>query len=282
MSDADNAATSVTPALWVTYRPLLVGAVLFFVTAGLYVSNFQGPLSADNGTWGQFGDYMGGVVNPLLGLITIWLLVGTLAQQQRAVVAAHESIRVQQEALKVQREELTETRKELAISAEALENQVRQFDRKSEKDDLFSRADKVLIEAFELLKAGNVATVISYLRAGATHPDSYNTSVTKSLTTLREMPHDAALQELDESSRRFYIDLSRLLRELNGYLQRIDELSDGSQVSTNYFRRRVIPWASALRTAHVLEDEIELQLRTLEPQSPRVAGNSARARNPRA
>jgi len=38
-------------------------------------------LAADPATWGQFGDYVGGILNPLFGLITAFGLLGTLAFQ---------------------------------------------------------------------------------------------------------------------------------------------------------------------------------------------------------
>lgn len=40
-------------------------------------------LSDDHGEWGQFGDFIGGIVNPSVGLVTIFLLVWTLRSQQR-------------------------------------------------------------------------------------------------------------------------------------------------------------------------------------------------------
>ncbi len=40
-------------------------------------------LSADPAEWGQFGDFIGGIVNPSVGLVTIILLVLTLLSQQK-------------------------------------------------------------------------------------------------------------------------------------------------------------------------------------------------------
>lgn len=42
------------------------------VAAAFYVKKFSGfPLSCDPAHWGQFGDYLGGVLNPLIGLSTL-------------------------------------------------------------------------------------------------------------------------------------------------------------------------------------------------------------------
>lgn len=51
-----------------------------------YYLNFglDGKLSGKTDVWGQFGDYVGGVVNPILSFITIYLLIQSLALQREA------------------------------------------------------------------------------------------------------------------------------------------------------------------------------------------------------
>src|SRR5690606_30182301 len=61
------------------------------------------------GAWGTFGDYVGGILNPLFGILTLIGLVFTVA--------------LQKEILDVQKQELAETRQELAKSAQALDIQ---------------------------------------------------------------------------------------------------------------------------------------------------------------
>lgn len=39
------------------------------------------PLSKENGDWGTFGDFFGGVMNPILGFINLFLLSTTLSLQ---------------------------------------------------------------------------------------------------------------------------------------------------------------------------------------------------------
>lgn len=53
---------------------------------GFYYYNFgvNGVLSSSGEVWGQFGDYVGGVVNPFLSFITIYLLVQSLSLQREA------------------------------------------------------------------------------------------------------------------------------------------------------------------------------------------------------
>lgn len=48
-----------------------------------YIYNFFGrPISSETADWGTFGDFLGGIVNPVAGLVTIVLLILTLRSQQ--------------------------------------------------------------------------------------------------------------------------------------------------------------------------------------------------------
>lgn len=57
------------------YNALYVSILLLLAVWGLYFGNFHGALSDVQGDWGTFGDFTGGVVNPLLNFITIYLLI---------------------------------------------------------------------------------------------------------------------------------------------------------------------------------------------------------------
>ncbi len=64
---------------------LVAGAVVAFgLLVLLYFWQFgsQG-LSPDQGHWGQFGDYLGGTLNPLLGFTSVVLLALTLSEQRK-------------------------------------------------------------------------------------------------------------------------------------------------------------------------------------------------------
>lgn len=59
--------------------------------------------------WGQFGDFFGGILNPIIGFAGILLLAFTLKQNQIA--------------LNITAQELQDSRKQLAMSADALQKQ---------------------------------------------------------------------------------------------------------------------------------------------------------------
>jgi hypothetical protein len=57
------------------YRPLIVSIVFLAAVWGVYFWQFNNGLSNSQGDWGTFGDFTGGVVNPLLNFITIYILI---------------------------------------------------------------------------------------------------------------------------------------------------------------------------------------------------------------
>jgi len=58
---------------------------IYSVSLGLYILHFGGyGFSGDTGVWGEFGDFMGGAVNPILGMITIWFLAVTLRHSEQS------------------------------------------------------------------------------------------------------------------------------------------------------------------------------------------------------
>lgn len=48
-----------------------------------YFKNFHGDF-ADQDTWGQFGDFLGGVLNPAIGLATVYLILVSIRMQKKS------------------------------------------------------------------------------------------------------------------------------------------------------------------------------------------------------
>ncbi|NDZ12061.1 putative phage abortive infection protein [Variovorax sp. WS11] len=64
----------------------LVVALLVLVA---YLWRFGGmPISDQTGSWGEFGDYFGGVMNPIIGLATVFLVFITFTLQRRELRAS--------------------------------------------------------------------------------------------------------------------------------------------------------------------------------------------------
>src|SRR4051812_44080053 len=61
------------------------GIALVILSGSLLAAYFSrfGTLPDKSEAWGQFGDFMGGVVNPFVGIFTILLLIRTLRLQRQ-------------------------------------------------------------------------------------------------------------------------------------------------------------------------------------------------------
>tara|TARA_R110002072_G_scaffold31735_15_gene97655 strand:+ start:3759 stop:4592 length:834 start_codon:yes stop_codon:yes gene_type:complete len=87
-----------------SWFPWIIGAsvVAMFLVVGAYVVNFEGSISQSTETWGQFGDYIGGALNPIFGFLALLGLLLTISLQSR---------------------ELSNSTRELKNSADALNQQ---------------------------------------------------------------------------------------------------------------------------------------------------------------
>lgn len=66
-------------------KSLLVILVVAVIAIGLvcfsYVANFSGGISPKHSVWGEFGDFIGGTLNPIFGFLTIVALLLTIKLQ---------------------------------------------------------------------------------------------------------------------------------------------------------------------------------------------------------
>ncbi len=60
------------------YKFLFISGILLVSVISAYFFQFSFEGIGSQGIWGQFGDFMGGVLNPLLSFIVIWILVEDL------------------------------------------------------------------------------------------------------------------------------------------------------------------------------------------------------------
>lgn len=93
---------------------IILLAIVAVSLLGLYFMNFNGGWG-NQGDFGTFGDFLGGVLNPILGFATVWLLIWSL---------------------KMQREELALTRCELEGTKEAMQAQVTHLQNEAKLNEL--------------------------------------------------------------------------------------------------------------------------------------------------
>lgn len=109
MSDVSSEVDNPLNDSFIQRWSVMLAVACFIVAAGAYALKFSEWLNFSDSTetWGQLGDYLGGVINPIVGLITIWLITTSLRQNQIA--------------LRQTREELAETRRAIDQAAELQE-----------------------------------------------------------------------------------------------------------------------------------------------------------------
>ena len=85
----------------IRFVPVVAGIALV-VSVAVYIFHFWGGLADSHSRWGEFGDYLGGILNPIFALLALLALLFTIVLQSR---------------------ELRNSTRELATSALALKEQ---------------------------------------------------------------------------------------------------------------------------------------------------------------
>jgi len=57
----------------------IIGVLFFLFTILSYVNYFNGGIEPDTATWGEFGDFIGGTVNPIFGFLTFIGVLWTIS-----------------------------------------------------------------------------------------------------------------------------------------------------------------------------------------------------------
>lgn len=102
-----------------------VGLVALFLVWVLYAAFFwRTKFSGDPASWGQFGDFVGGVANPILSFFTLFLLALTLVLQSRQLQLSRQELELSRKELRLSRDELSRSAKAQENSEAALKSQV--------------------------------------------------------------------------------------------------------------------------------------------------------------
>ncbi len=119
----------------------ILASVLICIVVGLYFYHFGMSRSfhENQSVWGAFGDYLGGILNPIIALFALWGIIQT--------------IRLQGEDLKISADALAE-------SSKSLNEQVKHIAQEKELNDLKQAVEHTEREINELLEQYYVPTQI--------------------------------------------------------------------------------------------------------------------------
>jgi uncharacterized membrane protein len=81
---------------------VLTAATVAILALTLYTLNFGSSLSSDRNDWGVFGDYLGGILNPVVGIVTVYLVLMTLIVQRKELNNSLKEMKKSTAALKIQ------------------------------------------------------------------------------------------------------------------------------------------------------------------------------------
>lgn len=106
--------------------PLFIGLiVLISFLLFMYLSTFK-YISLDTAVWGAFGDYIGGILNPIFAFLSFTALVITLLyqnkqleQNQKILKETKKALKQNQKDLELSRNELRNSNEQLKLSAQA-------------------------------------------------------------------------------------------------------------------------------------------------------------------
>lgn len=81
-------------ALWIGVLFFLIVLTSYFLNFGISTTSetWLRSFSNSNSDWGTFGDYIGGLLNPMLGLVTVWLLLKNLHQNNQMLKQAADEL----------------------------------------------------------------------------------------------------------------------------------------------------------------------------------------------
>lgn len=105
-SDVAGAAFDVLqPRAWKINLVLLFVAILALAIIGAYLFEFGTMRSQKQDVWGQFGDYIGGILNPIVSFIALIFLVKTYRHQKQELALTASALKAEQRLADIERQE---------------------------------------------------------------------------------------------------------------------------------------------------------------------------------
>jgi len=85
---------------------VIIALFLAIVVSITYFNKFDGNLSNEQAHWGEFGDYIGGVLNPIFGFLALIALLMTISLQATELKLTREELKNSSDALNAQNKTL--------------------------------------------------------------------------------------------------------------------------------------------------------------------------------
>lgn len=200
---------------------VLAGAVVtaFFIILAvfaIYIHTFNGGLTANHERWGTFGDFVGGILNPILAFLSFIALLFTVALQSRD--------------LKVSNETLKETKLELEQSRMIAERQAKFYESEAGKIGILRAIESVHLEIKELFLKR-----VDFCPQGNNMGWYFSNSAPSAGAQL--IPRNG--DQISQNDRILLADISEFMMEISGYLHEYISRY-GSSFVCFYYQRRLL------------------------------------------
>ncbi|MCD1600035.1 hypothetical protein [Rheinheimera aquimaris] len=216
-----------TKPVYLWFLVIAVIVLLCFVL-GAYIANFKNyDVSKSVSDWGAFGDYIGGLLNPALSLISVVLILVTIKQQEFSLKQNAEQIEIS----------IDEVRKSVSaqeIQARTAEEQFKEILKKTKIDDYLRVLNMLLIDLDNIINES-----IPCFR-------DYNDKRTlrSQLLELSERNNPDQIKDFIQVNNYFY---ERFKKTLSYFESQINSFKDLDQViAYSYFNSRVSEYSKYL------------------------------------
>ncbi len=225
---------------WLIYLGIFFFALVFV----LYFGVFHGQLSPCQETWGQFGDFVGGTLNPILTFITIIALVYT--------------IRLQYEILNTSKIELSNLENQLSESRNNIQQEQKFRESQEYKNDLIKvmdLKDKDLQELYDKKIEDSTLDNVEYIgdlfsiyfeNTGLIFKDNEAIPSAFGLDRKRVIVRD-----------RLIINIANALASLDSVLRAFDKKFPNSIISYHYKMKYHICYQLMKRKNYLLQEKLD-------------------------
>lgn len=102
---SEKSPDTATDARWLNWLPRIAGTLAFFLVVGYALTFRELPANANPAAWGAFGDYMGGLLNPLISLFTLMVAMKVWNLQKTELLETRKAVEEQGKTAEQQRRE---------------------------------------------------------------------------------------------------------------------------------------------------------------------------------
>lgn len=215
-------------------RLIIIASLIIVGVFGLYLIYFSNGISTDQSYWGQFGDYFGGTLNPILSFITIIVLIYTLRIGYKTLEISKQELDKATKMLGLAKDEIEVTKKavensteQVTLAKEATEKQVTHLEREALKQELSTIIKEIDTDVQEIFRRTVRAD-------GNTRPFGYYFSRTSDNENVKRLHSKYRIEGADLFAIK---TLSELLQDMDFYIDYYEEKFVNSKYTYHYQKK---------------------------------------------